>query len=97
MCAALTLVGRCGRSRVHVCVDEMMRPSGIVMQSGSLVRCLSWTGAFGVRKCPVAPESRMAIWLSFVCSSGSSLSARSANLLKCGIIGVGFVEVKFKF
>ena len=47
-------------SRLHVCVDVMFLPFGIVMLIGLSATCKFVTGAPSTRKYPVAPESEIA-------------------------------------
>ncbi len=53
--------GSHGMSRLQVCVDWILLPSGRVILMGFLATCLFVTGASSFRKCPVAPESEIPI------------------------------------
>ena len=44
-------------SRLQVCVDWIVLPSGIVMDNGDVAGLLLVTGAPSTKKCAVAPES----------------------------------------
>ena len=46
-------------SKLHVCIDIVLMPFGIVMLTGLSVTCKIVTGAPSTRKWPVAPESEM--------------------------------------
>ena len=59
ICASVTWFGSHGISRLHVCVDVMFLPFGIVMLIGLLDTCKFVTGAPSTRKWPVAPESEI--------------------------------------
>ena len=57
--AAVMLAGIHGISRLHVCVEFIMLPSGRVILIGVSVGSTLMTGALGRQKCPVVPESEM--------------------------------------
>jgi hypothetical protein len=58
--AAWTPAGRSAKSRVQVCVDCTLSPFGRRAMRGTAARTMFVAGAFVVKKCLVAPESRMA-------------------------------------
>ncbi len=60
MWASVTFAGSHGMSRLHVCVDVRIFPSGMVTCSGVTAGLMLIAGAFSVRKCAVAPVSLMA-------------------------------------
>ncbi len=102
MCAAVTAVGSHGISRLHVCVDCRVAPSGSVIVMGSKSTAMLMTGAPCTMKWLVAPESLIAcctgsLFVGVVCalcalcgvvSSSSSWSMRSAKELYV-LVGVG--------
>ena len=47
-------------SRLPVCVDLSLDPSGILMEIGLLDGCIFFTGVPGSKEYPVAPVSAMA-------------------------------------
>lgn len=61
MWPAVMVSGSHGMSRLQVCVDCILLPSGKVILMGLIAICLFVTGASSCRKCPVAPESDMPI------------------------------------
>lgn len=69
MCASVMASGSHGISRLHVCVDLIMDPSGNLMESGEFVGLSFLTAAPFTRKCAVAPESKMAYSIGFLFSS----------------------------
>ena len=60
MCASVTWFVIHGMSKLHVCVDVMLLPFGMVTPIGLSATCKFVTGAPSTRKLPVAPESEMA-------------------------------------
>ena len=60
MWASVMCAGSHGMSRLHVCVDVRIFPSGMVMCSGVMAGLMLIVGAFSVRKWAVAPVSLMA-------------------------------------
>ena len=60
ICASVTWFGSHGMSRLHVCLDVMFLPFGIVMMIGLSATCKFVTGAPSTRKWPMAPESEIA-------------------------------------
>ena len=60
MWASVTFAGSHGMSRLHVCVEVRMFPSGIVACSGVMAGLMLTAGALAVRKWAVAPVSLMA-------------------------------------
>ena len=56
---AVMIAGIHGMSRLHVCVDCIVLPSGSVILIGVSVGVTLITGALGRQKCPVVPESEM--------------------------------------
>ena len=63
MCASVTLAGSHGMSRLQVCVEVSLLPSGIVTVRGFTAALMLIAGAFVVRKCAVAPVSLMALYV----------------------------------
>ena len=59
MCVGVMLASSHGMSRLHVCVDCIMLPSGSVMLICVSVGVTLMTGAFGRHKCQVVSESDM--------------------------------------
>ena len=68
ICASLALGGNDGISISHVCVDLIVLPSGRVISRGSVVGRIFLTGAWGIKKCPVAPASATPQFLLIVIS-----------------------------
>ena len=68
ICASLAFGGNAGISISHVCVDLMIFPSGCVISRGSVVGRIFLTGAWGIKKCPVAPASATPLFLLIVMS-----------------------------
>ena len=62
-----------GISKLHVCVDVMIFPFGIVMLIGLSATCKFVTGAPSTRKWPVAPESDMAYSIAILSLSVLSI------------------------
>ena len=84
MCAAVTEGGSHGISRLQVCVDCRVAPSGSVIVIGSVSTMMLITGAPCTMKWLVAPESLMA------CCSGMLLvgvvEALCAQLVVCMLL-----------
>ena len=59
-CASVILLGSHGMSRLHVCVDWIIDPFGSLILSGLVAGILFVTAAPFIKKCAVAPESRIA-------------------------------------
>ena len=64
-------VGSAGISNVHVCVDVMRSPLGSRATMGLVVGVMLVAGAIDVRKWLVAPESRIAQFLTALMSKST--------------------------
>ena len=61
ICATNIAGGIHGKSKLHVCVEYIFSPSGELICIGLVAFCLFFTLVLGRRKCPVAPESAIAV------------------------------------
>jgi hypothetical protein len=108
MWASVISWGNHGMLRLHVCVDVITLPFGILMLIGLVARRLLVTGAFSTRKWPVAPESDMACCTDLVTFALSKIVAALGSscrlfactiichtLLRVGMVGVGGLLISF--
>jgi hypothetical protein len=61
MWASVALSGKPGKSKLLMCVDLMVSPSGRVIVNGVVADRLLLSRTWGNKKCAVAPESAIAV------------------------------------
>ena len=83
MWASVIDVGSHGMSKLQVCVDCMVFPSGIVMVNGEVAIFLFVTGAPSTVKCAVAPESDRAYCTAFQFLVGSNMVPALGSNFNC--------------
>ena len=85
ICASVIWCGSHGMSRLHVCVDWMVRPFGIVIVIGEVVGWMLTAGAPATRKWPVVPESDKALWTTDWSLDGSFINSElgRSSMMPC--------------
>ena len=61
ICATFIACGIHGKSKLHVCVEYIFSPSGELICIGLVAFCLFFTFVLGRKRCPVAPDSAIAV------------------------------------